>query len=43
MENRSPADGSPVIQVRIARPTDRLAGVVRFYRDALDVCCVVWE
>lgn len=25
----------PVVQVRIARPTDRLAEVVRFYRDAL--------
>ena len=35
MENRSPVDGSPVAQVRIARPTDRLAEVVRFYRDAL--------
>ena len=35
MENRSPDDGSPVTQVRIARPTDRLAEVVRFYRDAL--------
>jgi catechol 2,3-dioxygenase-like lactoylglutathione lyase family enzyme len=35
MENRSTDDGSPVAQVRIARPTDRLAEVVRFYRDAL--------
>jgi hypothetical protein len=35
MDNRSPADGSPVTQVRIARPTDRLASILRFYRDAL--------
>ena len=35
MEKRSPDEGSPVTQVRIARPTDRLAEVVRFYRDAL--------
>ena len=35
MKNRSPEDGSPVTQVRIARPTDRLEEVVRFYRDAL--------
>ena len=35
MENRSTDDGSPVAQIRIARPTDRLAEVVRFYRDAL--------
>ena len=35
MENRSPDDGVPVTQVRIARPTDRLAEVVRFYLDAL--------
>ena len=35
MENQSPQDGSPVTQVRIARPTDRLAEVVRFYSDAL--------
>ena len=35
MENRSPDDGSPVTQVRMARPTDRLAEVVHFYRDAL--------
>jgi catechol 2,3-dioxygenase-like lactoylglutathione lyase family enzyme len=35
MDNRSPADGSAVTQVRIARPTDRLAAIVRFYRDAL--------
>jgi catechol 2,3-dioxygenase-like lactoylglutathione lyase family enzyme len=35
MENRSPDDASPVTQVRMARPTDRLAEVVRFYRDAL--------
>ena len=28
-------EGLPVVQVRIARPTDRLAEVVRFYRDAL--------
>jgi len=35
MERRSPDDAWPVTQVRIARPTDRLAEVVRFYRDAL--------
>ena len=35
VENRSPDHGSPVAQVRIARPTDRLAEVVSFYRDAL--------
>src|ERR671926_301968 len=35
MEKRSPDEGSPVTQVRIARPTDRLAEVVRFYRDVL--------
>ena len=35
MENQSPQDGSPVTQVRIARPTDRLAEVVRSYSDAL--------
>src|SRR5215212_873090 len=36
MENRGPDDdGSPVAQVRIARPTDHLAEVVGFYRDAL--------
>jgi len=35
MESRSTDDGSPVVQIRIARPTDRLAEVVRFYRDAL--------
>src|SRR5215216_7960261 len=35
MENRSPDHGSSVAQVRIARPTERLAEVVRFYRDAL--------
>ena len=35
MENRSPVDDSPVAQVRIARPTDHLAEVVRFYHDAL--------
>jgi catechol 2,3-dioxygenase-like lactoylglutathione lyase family enzyme len=35
MENRSPDEGSSVGQVRIARPTDRLAEVVSFYRDAL--------
>ena len=35
MEKRIPDDGSPVTQVRIARPTDRLAEVVRFYGDAL--------
>jgi catechol 2,3-dioxygenase-like lactoylglutathione lyase family enzyme len=35
MENRSPDNGVPVTQVRIARPTDRLAELVRFYRDAL--------
>ena len=35
MEKRIPDDGSPVTQVRIARPTDRLAEVVGFYRDAL--------
>ena len=28
-------DGTPVVQVRIARPTDRLEEVVAFYRDAL--------
>ncbi len=28
-------NGLPVVQVRIARPTDRLEEVVRFYRDAL--------
>jgi len=33
-ENQWPAE-FPVVQVRIARPTDRLAEVVRFYRDAL--------
>ena len=35
MENQSPHDGSPVTQVRTARPTDRLAEVVSFYGDAL--------
>jgi len=35
VHNQSPDEGSPVTQVRIARPTDRLAEVVRFYRDAL--------
>jgi catechol 2,3-dioxygenase-like lactoylglutathione lyase family enzyme len=35
MVKQSPDEGSPVAQVRIARPTDRLAEVVRFYRDAL--------
>ena len=35
MHNWSPDDGSPLRQVRIARPTDRLPEVVRFYRDAL--------
>jgi catechol 2,3-dioxygenase-like lactoylglutathione lyase family enzyme len=35
MENQSPHHRSPVTQVRIARPTDRLAEVVRFYGDAL--------
>jgi catechol 2,3-dioxygenase-like lactoylglutathione lyase family enzyme len=35
MENRSPHHGSPITQVRIAQPTDRLAEVVRFYGDAL--------
>ena len=35
LEKRIPDDGSPVTQVRIARPTDRLAEVVGFYRDAL--------
>jgi catechol 2,3-dioxygenase-like lactoylglutathione lyase family enzyme len=35
MEKRSPNGRSPVAQVRIARPTDRLAEVVVFYRDAL--------
>jgi catechol 2,3-dioxygenase-like lactoylglutathione lyase family enzyme len=35
MENPSPDEGSSVGQVRIARPTDRLAEVVSFYRDAL--------
>lgn len=28
-------DEMPVVQVRVARPTDRLPEVVRFYRDAL--------
>lgn len=28
-------EGLPVVQVRVARPTGRLAEVVRFYRDAL--------
>ncbi|HEX8072761.1 MAG TPA: VOC family protein [Pyrinomonadaceae bacterium] len=28
-------DHLPVVQVRVARPTDRLEEVVRFYRDAL--------
>ncbi len=32
--NQWPAE-FPVVQVRIARPTDRLAEVVHFYRDAL--------
>ena len=35
MENRCPDSGAPVTQVRIARPTDHLAEVVGFYRDAL--------
>jgi uncharacterized glyoxalase superfamily protein PhnB len=35
MERRSLDKGSPVTQVRIARPTDHLAIVVGFYRDAL--------
>jgi len=35
MEHRSLDDRLPVTQVRITRPTDRLARVVRFYRDAL--------
>jgi catechol 2,3-dioxygenase-like lactoylglutathione lyase family enzyme len=35
MEKRSPDEGSPVTQVRIARPTDHLTDVVRFYRDVL--------
>ena len=35
MEKRSPDEGSPVTQVRIARPTDHLTEVVRFYRDVL--------
>ena len=35
MEKQSPDAGSPVTQVRIARPADRLAEVARFYRDAL--------
>ncbi len=34
MKDVWPAD-LPVVQVRIARPTDRLEEVVRFYRDAL--------
>lgn len=33
-DNQWPAE-FPVVQVRLARPTDRLAEVVRFYRDAL--------
>ena len=28
-------DDIPVVQVRVARPTDRLDEVVRFYRDGL--------
>ncbi len=28
-------EGLPAVQVRVARPTDRLAEVVRFYRDGL--------
>jgi catechol 2,3-dioxygenase-like lactoylglutathione lyase family enzyme len=35
MERRSLDEGSPVTQVRVARPTDHLVEVVRFYRDAL--------
>jgi catechol 2,3-dioxygenase-like lactoylglutathione lyase family enzyme len=35
MEKRSLDEGSPVTQVRIARPTDHLTEVVRFYRDVL--------
>lgn len=35
MENLSSDNRPTVTQVRIARPTDRLAEVVRFYRDAL--------
>src|SRR5215218_6337496 len=35
METRSLDEGSPVTQVRIARPTDHLTEVVRFYRDVL--------
>ena len=34
MQNQWPA-GMPVAQVRVARPTDRLDEVVRFYRDGL--------
>lgn len=33
--SRPPVDRSPVTQIRIARPTDRLAEVMRFYRGAL--------
>jgi hypothetical protein len=29
--------GLPVVQVRVARPTDRLDAVVRFYRDGVGV------
>ncbi len=28
-------EGMPVVQVRVARPTDRLDELVRFYRDGL--------
>jgi catechol 2,3-dioxygenase-like lactoylglutathione lyase family enzyme len=35
MENRCPDERSSVGQLPIARPTDRLAEVVSFYRDAL--------
>jgi catechol 2,3-dioxygenase-like lactoylglutathione lyase family enzyme len=34
MQNQWPA-GVPVTEVRVARPTDRLDEVVRFYRDGL--------
>ena len=34
MQNQSPAE-MPFVQVRVARPTDRLDEVVRFYREGL--------
>jgi len=35
MTHESWPDGMPVVQVRVARPTDQLDAVVRFYRDGL--------